>query len=251
MEGSSRSTLFRRSAHFVFNADSPAFTDPDVRRAVAFAIDRRALARYTGLGETGQPTDQLLPPGIPGYEDAAIYPLDGPDLATARRLAGTARRDAVLYTCNLPECTRHAQILRSNLAAIGIELDVRLFPLGEFFERIHTPGEPWDIAYTNWFVDHPDPANYINDLFGMGGQVTGVGHDPSLERRMDEAVLLTGDQRYEAYAELDRDLTTDLVPAVTFATGVSTHFVSARVGCEVLHPSYSLDLAALCIDDEE
>ena len=192
--------------YFVFNADSPAFTDPDVRRAVAFAIDRRALARYTGVGETGQPTDQLLPPGIPGYEDEAIYPLDGPDLETARRLAGTARRDAVLYTCDLPECTRHAQILRSNLAAIGIDLDVRLFPLGEFFERIYTPGEPWDIAYTNWFVDHPDPANYINDLFGEGGEVLGAVHDRELERRMDEAVLLSGDPRYEAYAELDRDL---------------------------------------------
>ncbi len=52
---------------------------------------------------------------------------------------------------------------------------------------------------------------------------------------MDEAVLLSGDARYKAYAELDRDLTTNLLPAVTFAAGVATHFVSARVGCEVLH----------------
>jgi hypothetical protein len=28
-------------------------------------------------------------------------------------------------------------------------------------------------------------------------------------------------------------------------------FVSARMGCPVLHPLYGLDLAALCVRDEE
>jgi hypothetical protein len=41
-----------------------------------------------------------------------------------------------------------------------------------------------------------------------------------------------------------------VVPAAPFAAGTITHFLSARMGCEVLHPLYGLDLAALCIDDE-
>jgi hypothetical protein len=103
----------------------------------------------------------------------------------------------------------------------------------------------------NWFVDYPNAASYVNDLFAAGGQMPGVVHDPAFERRMAEAVRMSGDRRLEAYAELDRDLAADLVPAVTFASGVSTHFVSARIGCEVLHPVYGLDLAALCIRDDE
>jgi hypothetical protein len=34
---------------------------------------------------------------------------------------------------------------------------------------------------------------------------------------------------------------------VPFASGTTTHFLSARMGCPVLHPIYGLDLAALCI----
>ena len=38
------------------------------------------------------PTDQYLPPGMPGFRDAEIYPLGGPNVARARRLAGARRR---------------------------------------------------------------------------------------------------------------------------------------------------------------
>ena len=37
------------------------------------------------------------------------------------------------------------------------------------------------------------------------------------------------------------DATTDL------ATGTTSYFLSARMGCQVLHPLFGLDLAALCV----
>jgi peptide/nickel transport system substrate-binding protein len=218
-----------------------------LRRAVNFAIDRRALAVNTGLGEVGQPTDQHIPPGLPGFEDAAIYPLGGPDLREARRLAGSKRRRAVLYTCDFPGCSRHGQILRSNLAAIGIDLEVRKFPIPQLFERIQRPDEPFDIAYSNWFFDYADPVSYINLQFGDEGFFHGPLEDPRWQRRMDDVASLTGERRIRAYATLDRELAAEAAPAVPFATGSSTYFLSARVGCQVLHPIYGLDLAALCI----
>ena len=54
-----------------------------------------------------------LPAGRPGSRV-------GPPARWAAR-----RVQAVLYTCNLPGCTRHGQILKSNLRAIGIDLTVR------------------------------------------------------------------------------------------------------------------------------
>jgi ABC-type transport system substrate-binding protein len=211
-------------------------------------MDRRALAEHTGGSEAGQPTDQVIAPGVPGFEDAAIYPLGGPDLASARRLAGRARRQAVLYTCKLPGCTRPAQILKSNLRAIGIELEVRQFLIPEMFKRLEDPSEPFDIGYSNWFVDYADPFNYVNAQYARDGGIRpGVFDDPDFERRMADAADLSGDARLRAYAKLDRDLAADAAPAATFATGVSTYFLSARMGCQALHPIYGLDLAALCV----
>ena len=180
-----------------------------------------------------------------------IYPLDAPDLATARRLAGPTHREAMLYTCDLPGCTRHAQILRSNLEAIGITLEVRQFRLAEFFSRVFRPGEPWDLAYQNWFGEYPDPADFINDNFAELDDYGCLLIEPEFKRRLKDAASLVGDGRLAAYAELDRELSEGQVPAVAFASGTTTHFVSARIGCQVLHPVYSLDLAALCVRGEE
>jgi ABC-type transport system substrate-binding protein len=214
---------------------------------VNYAIDRRALAEHTGGGEDGRPADQIIPPGLPGFEDAAIYPLGGPDLDTARRLSGGVERRAVLYTCNLPGCTRHAQILRSNLSKIGIELDVRQFSLAEMFERVYKPGEPFDIAYQNWFYDNADPFNYINLPFAPGDTSPRLFRNPEFDRRMTEAARLSGQARFRAYAELDRDLSGRFAAAAPFATGASSYFVSRRLGCVRLHPIFGLDLTGLCI----
>jgi peptide/nickel transport system substrate-binding protein len=232
---------------FVFNTRRGPFTDPRLRRAVSFAMDRRALAAHTGGGELGRPTDQFIPPGLPGFEDAAVYPLGGPDLESARRLTGGRRRQAVLYTCNLPGCTRHGQILKSNLRAIGIDLTVRELPLGAMFERTQNPSEPFDIAYSNWFVDYADPFGYINSQFASEDFRPGVFEDRGAERRMAHAATLTGDARLRAYAKLDRYLAAKAPPAAAFATGTASYFLSARMGCQVLHPIFGLDLASLCV----
>ncbi|HKP20931.1 MAG TPA: BTAD domain-containing putative transcriptional regulator [Thermoleophilaceae bacterium] len=233
---------------FAFNTRRPLFADVRLRKAVNYAMDRRALAAHTGGGEIGRPTDQMIPPGLPGFEDAGIFPLGGPDLATARRLAGGAERRAVLYTCNLPGCSRHAQILRSNLRAIGIELDVRQFSIAEMFTRLNEGrDEPFDIAYYNWFYDNADPANYINLPLGPGGPNIRPFEDPELDRRMAGAARLTGRARYSAYAELDRDISSRFAAVAPFATGTSSYFLSKRMGCVRLHPIYGLDLTRLCL----
>ena len=111
----------------LFNTKSSPFDDARLRRAVNFALDRRALASEPYPDATGIPTDQHIPPGMAGYRDTAIYPLGGPDLERARQLAGETDERVTLYTCNLPACAQLAQIIRENLAAIGLRVDIRQF----------------------------------------------------------------------------------------------------------------------------
>ena len=95
--------------YFFLNTHRPLFSDVRMRQAVNYAIDRRALAR---LGDAFQPlpeppTDHYLPPGMPGYRDAHVYPTT-PDVAKARELAHGGGRTAVLYTCNVSPCPEQA-----------------------------------------------------------------------------------------------------------------------------------------------
>ena len=127
---------------FVMNTRRSLFAGTRMRRALNFALDRRALAREVPADRVtapGRPTDQFIPPGLPGFQDATIYPLGGPDLERARRLAGDRRHRAVLYACSRPACAKQAGIARRNLAEIGIDVDVKLFPFAEFFRRLAAP----------------------------------------------------------------------------------------------------------------
>ena len=104
----------------VLNTRRPLFHDARMRRAAAYALDRSALARVFGE----QPSDRLVPPAVSGAGGSIAFPSE-PDLAAARRLAGRGpRRAATLYYCGEPINGRIAEIVRSNLAEIGI--DVRI-----------------------------------------------------------------------------------------------------------------------------
>ena len=233
----------------LFNPSRPLFARATMRRAVNFAIDRRALTQYP-IPEmlAGRPTDQLIPPGWPGYRDATIYPLGGPDLAKARRLAGGGRRHGVLYMCNLPICLEHAEIVRSNLAVIGIDLEIRPFSYTAMFTRIERPREPWDIATWGWLGEFPDPAQYVDQMFRWFSAASFLDRT-RFGPRMRAASRLEGAARIEAYAALDRDIAARAAPIVPVTSAVHTDFFSARMGCQVEHPIYGIDLAALCVRD--
>ena len=231
----------------LFNTSRPPFDDPDLRRAVSFALDRRALASYPFPESTGRPTDQFLPPGIPGFVDERIFPLGRPDLERARGLAGSLDARVVLYICNLPACAQLAQTVRANLAPLGIDVVTREFAIPELFERIDTPGEPFDIAQYNWSADYADPSTFINTLFQSEISThPSLFSEPRLDRRMAAAAQLAGEPRLRAYEALDRELSKEVVPAVPFASGTTVGFFSDRVGCQVDHPIAGIDFALLC-----
>jgi peptide/nickel transport system substrate-binding protein len=230
------------------NTHRPLFADLRLRQAVNYAIDRAALARlgdeYTPLPE--HPTDHYLPPGIPGYRNVHIYPLTS-DLAKASRLAkGHPRATAVLYTCDVSPCDQQAQIIKIELAAIGLRVEVKAFPDATLYTKTVTPGEPFDIAWVGWLPDYLDPAAMLNVLL-ENGTIIPTFEDPTYRARLAAAARLTGAERYLTYARLDADVARNAAPFVAFGNLSSHELFSARIGCQV-YGAYGVDLAALCIN---
>jgi ABC-type transport system substrate-binding protein len=145
---------------FVLNVEWPLFKDNlRLRQAVNFTIDRAAMVRERGL-YTGFLTDQYLNPRLPGFRNEHIYPLKRPNFARARALARGQKRGgkAVLYVCGDETCPRQGAVLRSNLAQIGIDIEVKQFPGPVLFSKLRTRGEPFDIGWIGWLNAHPDPG---------------------------------------------------------------------------------------------
>jgi peptide/nickel transport system substrate-binding protein len=229
-----------------FNTRRGLFRDARLRRAAAYAIDRRALAAASG----SLVTDQYVPPGTPGYREVSIYPL-GPDLGKARGLAGRGGRAAVLYTCTNPDCAEQARVLKANLAEIGIDVDIQSFddPYSEAFK----PGAGWDLLMVSWGLDWPDPSDIFDVLvadvgFRPSWAPPPALSDPHVDAELRRAAALLPPKRYAAYARIEQRLLRTEVPFAPYENPVQPEFFSARIGCKVFQPVYAIvDIAALCV----
>jgi peptide/nickel transport system substrate-binding protein len=235
------------SIAYVLNVSRPLFRDNlGLRRAVNFAIDRAALVR----GTFNRASDQYLPASMPGFKDAHIYPLDGPDLHKARALARGHTRSgkAVLWTIDEPQGISTAQVAKQNLKRIGLDVQIKALPLAALYRQATLPRAPFDLMTSGWIPAFIDPYDYMNSLFETRFIGTfNVGHFASrkYDALLQRAARLQGNARYRAYGDVDVQLARDAAPRAQIAFLSEPTLVSARVGCIVLRPQ--LDLAAVCL----
>jgi peptide/nickel transport system substrate-binding protein len=232
--------------YFVLNTHRPLFSDERMRQAVNYALNRRALAQ---LGDAfvplpAKPTDHYLPPGMPGFRDAHVYPMT-PDVVKARSLARGGGRTAVLYTCNFSPCPEQAQIVKTDLAAIGLRVQIKTFAEDKMFTREATPGEPFDLAWEGWLPDYFDPESMLNSILA-DSSVGPTFDDPAYRRKLAAAARLSGPERYLTYGRLDLELARDAAPRAAFDNLTDRDFYSARIACQT-YGINGMDLAALCI----
>jgi ABC-type transport system substrate-binding protein len=227
----------------VLNTSRPLFRkNPKLRQAVNFAVDRKAIISEEGPS-AGYVTDQYLPPGAPGFDNERVYPLRGPDLKKARTLSDGHLRGGkvVLYTVDDPINLAQAQILKANLKAIGLDLDIKQFPASVLFAKLTTPGEPYDIGRIRFVVGGVPDVDIFGDLFELSHF-----DSPKYTRLLEAANRVPwGQKRYDAYGKLDGDISRNAAPAMPIAWDNALTFVSKRTGCVVVNPN--LDLAAVCL----
>jgi DNA-binding SARP family transcriptional activator/ABC-type transport system substrate-binding protein len=228
------------------NTTRPLFASERMRRAVNYAVDRKALAAHGGMWFAHASVAQMyLPPGVPGYRDEHIYPLT-PDLTTARRLAGRGRHTAVIYCWQGAGGPQAARILAHDLAAIHIQAQVHCWPGNQFWSRILTPGAPWDLA-VDGATQNADPGDYLDAYVGNNAFNVGSFHDRRVDALLRAAARTSGPARAFAYAHVDHVLVRDVAPEIAYANESEHDLFSARVGCQVIAPLGGVDLGSLCI----
>jgi ABC-type transport system substrate-binding protein len=187
----------------------------------------------------------------PGHVRSTSIRSAVPTWGKARQLAEGVHAHATMYIpTGAPQFMEDAQIVQTDLKAIGITVDITALPQAKFWTSLARPGEPWDIAWANWGADFADPFTMINELYDPVAAPNpnfGRYHDPAITRRMRQAATLTGDRRLQAYARLDQAVTSNDPPGAALGIGTFREFFSARVGWQVYQPSYGVDLGSICL----
>jgi len=173
-----------------FNCERPPFDNPEVRLAIAYAIDRQELVD-TALLEYGTPTG-ILPKALgdwavdmadlPGYEgqnyekaEALLEEAGYPDGFKATFKTSTA------YPDYLPA----AQTIQAQLKPLGIEIEIIPLEWGTFISDIVK--RDFDINYLTFpgYTSDPD-AYFINFLITGGASNLAGFSDEIVDRLLEE-----------------------------------------------------------------
>ncbi len=194
-----------------FNLQDPVTGLPEVRRAIAHAIDRQAIIQHLMKG-MARPANALFPPehwagvqGLNGYEH---------DIAKARALlaqAGFSKEKPlhlVYKTSSDPFRVRLATVIQSQLAEAGIEVDLRSYDWGTFFGDIKEGNfQMYSLAWVG--IKTPDIFRYVfhSESVPPDGANRGRFFDPVVDDLIDQAEQITDEaERVTLYRELQQRL---------------------------------------------
>jgi peptide/nickel transport system substrate-binding protein len=198
--------------YFFMNTQTPPFNDIRVRQAINYAVDPEALNRV--FGGLLSPTQQILPPGMPGHQEYELYP--GPDMAKAQQLlaeANPADKDITVWTNDEPDRRRIGAYYEDLLKQLGFNTTLKVISGDVYFTTIGNEKTPdLDTGFANWFQDFPHPDDFFRPLLNGESDLPTNSNNfssvriPELDQQMDQLLTqqLTDPGVEDEYAALDR-----------------------------------------------
>lgn len=163
--------------HLSFNTTRPPLDDVHVRRAIAGALDTATIIKgaFKGYGEA---PEGIIPPGIANWSapDVAQPTFD---LAKAKaELALAAVKPThleVVYDASNQTDNNVAQIIKQNLAELGIDLTLTPLETGTFLDRAY--GLKSDLVLWSYGPVSPDASDPLAWISGTSWLFSGASTD--------------------------------------------------------------------------
>jgi peptide/nickel transport system substrate-binding protein len=237
--------------YFWMNTTQPPFDDPEVRKAVNYAVDSAALERiYSGSLVAAH---QILPQGMPGHEPFDLYPHD---MAKAKELlakANPADRDITVWTNNESPNDEAGAYYQDVLSKLGFDAKLKTINAQVYFQQITNISTPdLDTGWVNWFADYPHPNDYFQPQLA-GESIIPIGNsnlaqfdDPKLNAKIAElAEQQLGSEQEDEYAQLDREFM-EQAPWAPYGTNTVSTFVSSDIDLDevIFNPTFGQDLTS-------
>ena len=228
--------------YVALNTARAPFSSTNLRKAANFAIDRPAMLRVRGK-YAGQRTDQILPPGMGGFRNAAIYPLRGSQYDKAKSLAGGGCGKVTVLTGNTATGQALGQVFKYNLTQIGCDVTVKLFAGFQLYVFAGQKGADFDAAIAGWNQDYPDPYDFLdvllngNNIHENNNNNIAYFNNAAINAKLVAANKKIGAARYKAYGDLDLEITKNHAPWASYDNRNTREFISAKVGGYVFQPA--------------
>lgn len=223
--------------YFWMNTTRPPFDDVKVRQAVNYAIDPAAMERIYSGSIKG--TQQILPPGMPGYEKFELYPHDVAKAKEMLKEANPSDTDITVWTDTESPNKEAGEYYEDVLKEIGFNTTLKILNADNYFTVIGNQSTPdLDTGWSDWYEDYPHPNDFFQPLLsGESILQTNNGNFANLdEAGLNKEIAELGEEQLgpeqeEKYAELDKKYM-ELAPWAPYGTRTLTTFVSDAINLD-------------------
>jgi peptide/nickel transport system substrate-binding protein len=223
--------------YFWMNMKRPPFNDLKVRQAVNYAVDSAALERiYVG---SVKGTQQILPPGMPGYKKFVLYPHN---LAKAKAMikeANPSDMNITVWGDSEAENEAAATYYQDVLTQLGFNATLKILNPDNYFTVIGNQTTPdLDTGWSDWFQDYPHPNDFFQPLLaGESILPTNNGNFAEIDNpKFNKEIAKLGEEQLgpkqeAAYKALDREYMEE-APWAPYGTRTLSTFVSSAINLE-------------------
>ncbi|MGH9509052.1 MAG: ABC transporter substrate-binding protein [Terriglobales bacterium] len=205
-------------SYLALNLEDPILKDARVRRALAYAIDRRPVLHYLWRDQA-RPAASLLPPEHWAYESGVTAYTYDPE--RARKLlddAGYPARGGVRFRLTMKTSTEEttrllAAVLQQQLREVGIALDIRSYEFATFYSDVVRGA--FQLYSLRWIGGNEDPDifEHVFHSSSFPPKRANRGHyrNPRVDELIDEARReVEPEKRRALYAEVQRIVAEEL-----------------------------------------
>jgi peptide/nickel transport system substrate-binding protein len=226
----------------MINREALPFNKPDMRRAVALTLDRRAFIETLTQGKGDIGGALLAPPeGIWGMPAELMQKLPGydPDVeknrTEARKIMESAgygpgnRLKLKVSTRNIPPYRDPAVILLDQLKRIYIDAELELLDTTAWYPKVRRRDYTIGANLTGNGIDDPDQAFYENYVCAAEGNYNGYCN-PELDKLVDlQSMQSDQAKRRELVWEIEKKLAEDGVrPMIFYAPAANCRYAHVK-----------------------
>ena len=231
------------------NTAKPPFNNKALRQAIAWALDRKQIrdVAYFGAGEVGS---EEVPSGSPWFGGGDPY-ANGPDLVKAKAKlaeAGITTPFTIKYLGlpQYPELLKTGEVVRDQLKAIGITLEIEQVDVSVWFDRFSKGNYEITSAYQERTID---PDNFYAIVLRTGGSINTTFYSNKLfDELVDKARTQTDvANRKDLYGAI-RQMVFDDVPLIFVHYETINYLMKKDVIGSTVNPTLELRLENVWLD---
>ncbi|TXN30647.1 ABC transporter substrate-binding protein [Lacisediminihabitans profunda] len=157
-------------SYLALNTQRGALKNLDVRKALEYAVDKKAYLIASGGAAAGETATTLITPGIAGRQAYDLYPAgaDG-DVKKAKSLLAKAGQSSglslTLLVLNDATSLAKAQAIQQGVQRAGITVTIAPEDENSFYSDATATDANYDLALYSWQPDFPSANSNIQPLF--------------------------------------------------------------------------------------